>query len=191
MMICHWMKESSMKVGMEVRMLALVGVLGGVMLAGCGGGGSGSEAVGDGSGAAGGWLLSSEPAGAVGVAEAKASASEGERVVVRARGGGGAKPISSESPVFLVMDLSVPYCGQETPERCPQPWDYCCETPEVKRAKGATVQVVDASGEPIDESLAVAGVAPLDEVVIVGTVGARPSPEVLTIRAEGVYRVGG
>ena len=94
-----------MKVGMEVRMLALVGVLGGVMLAGCGGGGSGSEAVGDGSGAAGGWLLSSEPAGAVGVAEAKASASEGERVVVGARVGGRAEPISSESRVCLVMEL--------------------------------------------------------------------------------------
>jgi len=175
------------------RVMVLSAVVGVLVLLGCGGGEGGSETgtalEGSNGGAA--WLLASEPEGSVGVREAKASVSEGDRVVVRARVGGRARPISSESPVFLVMDLSLPYCGQVTAEGCPQPWDYCCETPEAKRAMGATVQVVDASGEPIDERLSEAGLEPLEEVVIVGTVGARPSPEVLTIRADGVYRVDG
>ena len=134
-----------------------------------------------------GWMLGEEPAGAVSVVEAKATAKEGETVVVRGRIGGRKTPISSESPVFTIVNLEVPHCGQMGEEdHCPTPWDYCCETPEDLRANSATVQLVGDGESAIDPTAG--GLAGLDEVVVVGTVGPRPSQDVLTIRATSVFR---
>ncbi|MAY74694.1 MAG: hypothetical protein CMJ31_08300 [Phycisphaerae bacterium] len=138
------------------------------------------------------WLLTAEPADeAQSVTEAKASAKEGDVVIIRARVGGRAEPMSEGSPVFTVMDLAVPSCADMEEDHCATPWDYCCETPESIKANAATVQVVNADGTASTTSPMAGGVHPLDEVIIVGAVGPRPTADVLTIRATGVYRVGG
>ena len=128
------------------------------------------------------WVLTGEPAGAVGVAEVKASAQEGDTVVLRGRIGGRRDPMGEGSAVFTVMDLGLPHCGENPEDKCATPWDYCCEKPETIRANAATVQAPAAADG--------AGFRPLDEVVVVGTVGPRPNPDVLTVVASGVYRVG-
>lgn len=132
------------------------------------------------------WVLTSAPAGDVSVTEAKASAKEGDQVVIRGRIGGRHAPISADSPVFTIVDLGLEYCGQTTDDQCGTPWDYCCETPSTIATNSATVQV---QGDAID--LGGAGFEPLDEVILIGTVGPRPDEQVLTIRATGVYPVGG
>lgn len=137
------------------------------------------------------WLLESEPADAQSVSQVKATAKEGDHVVVRARIGGRAEPITEGSPVFTIMDLSIAHCGENPGDGCPTPWDYCCETPETIKTNAATVQVVDAEGQPVKTSLSAAGLQALDEVILVGSVGPRASEEVLTIAATGVYRSGG
>lgn len=139
------------------------------------------------------WLLTAAPAEAAPVSAAKSTAEEGQEIVIRGRIGGRVEPISGESSVFTIVDLEVPYCGQLNPEddHCATPWDYCCESPSNLMAATATVQLVDSGGLPIDTDPVAAGLSPLDEVVVVGVVGARPSPEVLMIRATGVHRVGG
>jgi len=131
------------------------------------------------------WLLMHEPEGAVGVVEAKASAQEGDSVVIRGRIGGRAEPLTPGSPVFTMMDLGVAHCGANPEDGCETPWDYCCETPDSIVSNGATVQVTGVEGGTLE------GLSPLDEVVVVGTVGPRPAPAVLTIVATGVHRVGG
>lgn len=136
------------------------------------------------------WMLDNQPANAQSVSEAKATAKQGDHIVVRARIGGRREPITDGSPVFTVMDLSIPHCGQNPDDLCPTPWDYCCETPDTIKANAATVQVVDEQGTPVNTSMAAAGLEALDEVVLVGTVGPRASQDVLTILATGVYRVG-
>lgn len=135
------------------------------------------------------WLLTSEPTEAMSVVATKAAASEGDRVVVRGRIGGRREPLTTGSTVFTIMDLAVPHCGDNPDDNCPRPWDYCCETPETIRANAATVQVVDASGKAVAGDASAGGLQPLDEVVLVGTVGPRPSPDVLTIQATGIYRI--
>ena len=161
-----------------------------LVLTGCGQSGT-AEREGSNAGPAA-WLIDSEPAGALAVAEAKSQVQAGDEVVVRGRIGGRVNPMSDDSPVFTIMDLSVPHCGQMGEEdHCPTPWDYCCETAESKRANAATVQVVDAQGSPVGDKLAASGLNNLDEVVLVGTVGPRPNQDVLMIRATGVYRVPG
>ncbi len=132
------------------------------------------------------WLLTSAPAGDISITQAKSDAAEGDQVVIRGRIGGRSEPISDQSPVFTIVDLDLEYCGQSNDDACGTPWDYCCETPGTIATHSATVQVV---GDSI--GLSSAGLEPLDEVVLIGTVGPRPDDQVLTIRATGVYRVGG
>jgi len=138
------------------------------------------------------WLLASAPADAANVIEAKASAQEGRPVVVRGRIGGRKAPISADSSAFVIVDLGMMYCGQTSEEDgCRTPWDYCCDTPGDIAAHSATVQLVDEAGNPLDVDPIAAGLSPLDEVTIVGTVGPRPNENVLTIRATGVHRSDG
>lgn len=139
------------------------------------------------------WLLTAAPADAAPVAEAKSSVEAGQQVVIRGRIGGRMEPVASDSSAFTIVDLGELYCGQDNPEddHCPTPWDYCCTSPSGLQASTATVQIVDAEGVPIDTDPVAAGLSPLDEIIVVGTVGPRPTPEVLMIRATGVHRVGG
>lgn len=130
------------------------------------------------------WVLSEAPAGDVPITEAKASAQEGDQIVVRGRIGGRHAPMAEGSPVFTVVDLALPHCGQNPDDKCPFPWDYCCELPATIASNSATVQVL---GDRVD--LAAGGLAPLDEVILMGTVGPRPDEAVLTIQATGVYVV--
>ena len=131
------------------------------------------------------WLLTSAPEGAVSITEAKVNGKEGDTMVIRGRIGGRKSPISTESAVFTVVDLGLSYCGQHEDDSCGTPWDYCCETPSTITNNSATVQIV---GEGIVNPNA-AGLEALDEIILVGTVGSRPTDQVFTIHATGVYLV--
>lgn len=135
------------------------------------------------------WILTAAPENATSITDAKASAKEGDEIVLRGRIGGRKEPIGEGSPVFTMMDLAIPHCGQNPDDRCATPWDYCCETPETIATNSATVQVLDASGQSETTSLIASGLSALDEILVVGTVGPRPNDQVLTIRATGIYRV--
>lgn len=178
---------------MKMSRFAAVPALCALLVAGCsesgpgeGPGATAGVAAGKGSG----WLVSVEPAGAVAVGDAKASVEEGQEVVIRGRIGGRKDPMSAGSPVFLIVDLDVPHCGQIPGDTCPTPWDYCCEPRESLTANSATVQLVGEDGKPLSVDPKAAGLSPLDEVVVVGKVGPRPTPGVLTIFATAVYRNG-
>jgi hypothetical protein len=176
-----------MRIG--IGLLGLAGLtVAGLTVAGCGGNDAPEQAAATETRNT--YLLATEPGDAVSVTAAKAAAQEGDALVMRARIGGRKAPISEESGVFTVMDLEIPHCGQMKGDACPTPWDYCCETPESMKAHSATVQLIGADGTPIARSPADDGLEPLDEVVLVGTVGPRPTEDVLIVRATGVYRVG-
>ncbi len=137
------------------------------------------------------WVLTSAPAGAVAITDAKASATEGDEIIIRGRIGGRKEPLTEGSAVFTVVDLALPHCAQNPDDKCRTPWDYCCETQDTISANAATVQIVDESGRPISHSPAQHGFSALDEVIVVGVVAPRPNEQVLTVRATGLYRVGG
>ena len=136
------------------------------------------------------WRLASMPDGAVGVRQAKDSAGEGDAVTVRGIIGGRMDALSSDSATFVMVDTDLENPCVEDDDHCSTPWDYCCTLPENVQANMATVQLVDEAGQPMAFDLSAQGVSPLDEVVVVGTVAARPSPQILTIRATGLHRVG-
>lgn len=133
------------------------------------------------------WLLASMPADAVGVSQARSSVAEGDAVTIRGIIGGRKDALSDGSGVFVIMDESIenPCLGKD--DNCPTPWDYCCTPRDVIASSNATVQLVDESGAMVKRDLRELGIDELDRVVVVGTVAARPSPEVLNIRAEQIF----
>lgn len=133
------------------------------------------------------WLLSSSPGQAEGVGKTKAQAKEGNQVTVVGRIGGRLKPMEPGSPVFLIVDPAIPTCAESEDDHCPTPWDYCCEPRNNLMANSATVQLVGADGSLLETDPVAAGLKPMDEVIVVGTIGPRPSQDVLTIQATGVY----
>ncbi|MFI4917175.1 MAG: hypothetical protein ACIAS6_11805, partial [Phycisphaerales bacterium JB060] len=136
------------------------------------------------------WRLASMPADAQGVKSIKDTAAEGDTVTVRGIIGGRKDALSKDSAFFVMVDPALENICISEDDHCATPWDYCCAMPEDIQANSATVQLVDADGNPLEFDLSARGVSPLDEVVVVGTVAARPTPEVLTIRASGLHRVG-
>jgi len=173
-------------------MLAALSLALPLSLAGCGGESAGSGEATQTSGtdaAAPAWVLASAPAEPRGIAELKATAAEGDRVVLRGIIGGSAQPMSDESPVLRVVDTGLYNLCTAEDDHCSTPWDYCCADQAELASNAATVQVVNADGAPVRDSLREHGLGELDEVIVVGTVAPRPNETVLTVRATGVYRV--
>jgi hypothetical protein len=136
------------------------------------------------------WRLASMPADPQGVKAVKEAAQEGDTVTVRGIIGGRKDALGKDSAFFVMVDPDLENVCTSEDDHCATPWDYCCATPDDVQANSATVQLVDAEGNPIELDLTGQGIEPLDEVVVVGTVAARPTPQVLTIRATGLHRVG-
>ena len=134
------------------------------------------------------WVLTAAPDGALGVAQAKAIAKEGDEIVIRGTIGGGKHPLSPESPVIRLVDSALYNKCTSGDDHCSTPWDYCCADSDELVAHSATIQLVDAGGEPITESPIAHGFAGLDDVVVRGTVGPRPNDAVLVVLATGIYR---
>ena len=134
------------------------------------------------------WLVAAMPSGAIPVAEAKQSAREGDQIVVRGRIGGRRDPMNADVAVFVMIDPAIPHCKIGV---CKVPWDYCCETPESITINSATVQLVGETGKPMKIDLGRHALEPLDEIVVVGTVGPRPTAEVFVIHARKIHRVAG
>jgi len=69
---------------------------------------------------------------------------------------------------FTLKDLALEYCGQESPEDCKTPWDYCCIPPEDKAAASLMVMVDSADGDGAVEAEDLPGLRLLDVVVVKG-----------------------
>lgn len=159
-----------------------------MLLVGCGEESAQSSPASDSANAQPAWLLVSEPASALSIDEAKLTAKEGDRIVLRGRIGGRKEPISAESSVLTIMDTTIPHCADNPDDKCATPWDYCCVPKDQIAAHSATVQIVGSDGATAGINPKAAGLSELDVIVVEGVVGPRPSEQVLTIRASGVYR---
>lgn len=133
-------------------------------------------------------FVAAEPSGAKGVQEAKASAAKGDKVIIRGRVGGGQDPFISDRAVLTIVDLGVKSCADMGEDHCPTPWDYCCEAPESLVANSATIQVTGPDGRPLRAGLkGVAGLQPLAEVAILGTLVQRDDGGSFVVNADGIW----
>jgi len=132
------------------------------------------------------YRLTSEPAGARGVAAARKEAQAGQAVVVVGRIGGDARPWVEGRAAFVIADTALKPCNERAGDTCETPWDYCCDLDVLKDSK-AMVQVVDAHGQPIaQDARRLLGVKELQTVVVRGT-ARRDDAGNLTIDATGLY----
>lgn len=135
-----------------------------------------------------GLLLAQEPEGVQGLVAALTSAKDGEQVTLRGRVGGRRAPFVSGRAVMVLVDLSVPYCGENgDDDHCRTPWDYCCEPADHLAKHAVTVQVVDQNGEVLRADLnGAGGLAPLRKVAVQGTLRQDGSGG-RTVQATGIY----
>lgn len=127
------------------------------------------------------------PTDAVGVAALRKSGQNKGNVIVRGRIGGRGRPFVDGAAVFVLTDSSLLSCDQRHGDRCKEPWDYCCETPESLAANTATIQIVGDDGKPLRTSVkGKHGMEPLKEIVIKGDIAQRDDEGVLVINAHQI-----
>lgn len=135
-------------------------------------------------------IVTTEPAGAVGVIEARKSATVGGRVAVIGRIGGSRSPFVSNRAIFTIVDPSLKSCVEMgDDEHCPRPWDYCCEDKRELAQAMASIEFSDASGAPLTISADADGT--LKSLMLVAVEGVLQSNEggSFLIRADHVYLV--
>ncbi|HVX63475.1 MAG TPA: hypothetical protein VHC19_22835 [Pirellulales bacterium] len=130
------------------------------------------------------YLLTEKPADAQGVAAArKSDAGEGE-VAVEGLIGGSEEPFVEGVAAFTIVDLAIPPCSAD--EGCPTPWDYCCNTDQLKD-NSALVKIVGADGKPVSkDARELLGVKELSKVVVRGK-AKQDEQGNLTVMADKVY----
>ena len=122
------------------------------------------------------------------VAALKKSAKKGDTIVVRAKVGGRAEPFAKNRAVFTVADRALKSCDENPVDTCPRPWDYCCESPESKKANLATIQFTGSDGKPLKVGAQSAGgLEPLALVVIEGVVSEVDDKGTFVIDAKKVF----
>lgn len=132
------------------------------------------------------FLLSEEPEGADEVIRVRDSSMDGDDVIVVGRIGGSADPWISGRAAFSIVDSSLRACSDIPEDKCPIPWDYCCETHRLPTST-ALVKVVDADGNLVKAGAKeLLGLTELSTVVVQGK-ARRDEAGNLTVLATGVY----
>lgn len=132
------------------------------------------------------YLLTEKPDHAQGVAQARKSENGAEEIIVEGHIGGSEKPFVDGIAAFTIVDPSIPYCGQHDDDKCPTPWDYCCQTDKLKD-NSALVKIVGADGTPVSkDARELLGVKELSRIVVRGK-AQRDEQGNLTVLAEKVH----
>jgi len=132
------------------------------------------------------YLLTEEPQGAADVITARKEAADGDDLLIVGRIGGGANPWIKDAAAFTIVDPSLKACSDIPGDKCPKPWDYCCETHKLPGAT-ALVKVVDAEGQTVKaDARDLLNVTELSTVVVKGK-AQRDDAGNLTVLANGVY----
>src|SRR5436190_21268373 len=99
-------------------------------------------------------FATTQPTGAVDIPTAKKLARDGQPIVIKGRIGGQKDPLAANRAIFTLADLSLQTCDKSPMDKCPTPWDSCCEPKEKIAANSASVQVVGPDGRPLKTTLA-------------------------------------
>lgn len=131
------------------------------------------------------YLLNAEPEGAVSVIAAREGAKDGENIVITGRIGGDVDPWIAGMAAFRIADLSAKPCNEKMADKCPTPWDYCCEADIGKKI--LLVEFQSDGGRPLAAGAKeLFDVKELDTVVIKGKAKRDPDGN-LTVLASTMY----
>ncbi len=126
---------------------------------------------------------------AVSVIEARKEVTPGAEITVVGRVGGAMEPFSESFATLVLADDTLETCDKIPGDSCPTPWDACCALPETIKASRLSVQISDADGKPMTQTLKGAGgLKELDSIIVTGTVAEGSTAENLIVNATGIYR---
>lgn len=132
-------------------------------------------------------FLAAPPEGARDIGALKEDTAATGEVVVHGRIGGRREPFVAGTAVFLLTDMSLPTCDMGPGDKCPTPWDYCCEPKDKLAANTCTVQIVGADGKPLAIDVkGQHGLDPKAEIYVKGKIAER-AEGVLVIDAAQIY----
>jgi len=132
------------------------------------------------------FLLNTEPQGAQEVIQVRKEAKDDDEVIIVGRIGGKDKPWIEGRAAFSIVDNSLKACSDIPGDKCPIPWDYCCETDRLPTAT-ALVKIVDDNGQLVkSDARQLLGVKELQTVVVTGK-AERDEAGNLTVNATKVY----
>jgi hypothetical protein len=133
-------------------------------------------------------VLESKPSDALPVRAAIAQLEPGDDASVFGQIGGTKQPFLEGYAGFVLGDTDIMFCDEMGEKHCPTPWDACCEDSDKLKASRASVQFVDAAGNPLATDLeGFAGLKGLSEVTVLGRVADSSTPENLILEAESIY----
>ena len=134
-------------------------------------------------------VIETDPAGeASPIHMARQTIQPGDKVTVKGQVMGNKHPFVEGRAAFILGDreLLTP-CNENPDDPCETPWDACCDSPEDKKRGTATIQIVDADGRVLKESVeGVGGIENLAKLVVTGTVAEGSSADALVINAEAI-----
>ena len=132
------------------------------------------------------YLLDTEPDGAGNVIKVREEAGTDDDLLVVGRIGGSSDPWIDGRAAFTIVDLSVKSCNDTLDDKCPTPWDYCCETSKLPNST-ALVKFVDKADQVVKaDARTIFDLQELSTVVIKGT-AKRDEAGNLTVLASGLF----
>ena len=132
------------------------------------------------------YLLDTEPDGAGNVIKVREEAGTDDDLLVVGRIGGSSDPWIDGRAAFTIVDLSVKSCNDTLDDKCPTPWDYCCETSKLPNST-ALVKFVDETDQVVKaDARTLFDLQELSTVVIKGT-AKRDEAGNLTVLASGLF----
>ncbi len=132
------------------------------------------------------YLLSAEPKDATSVIRVREEAASDDEVLIVGCIGGSSNPWIEGRAAFTIVDLSLKSCNDTLEDKCPTPWDYCCETDKLPTSS-ALVKFVDDSNKVLKaDPKTLFGVTELSTVIIKGS-AQRDDADNLTVLASGIF----
>lgn len=118
----------------------------------------------------------------------RTTAKPGDEITVAGKIMGNEKPFVEGRSAFILGDPEVlTPCNEDPDDKCTTPWDNCCDSPEDKKRGTATIQIVDADGRVLKESIeGIGGLANLAAVTVTGKVAPGSSADLLIINAQAI-----
>jgi hypothetical protein len=138
-------------------------------------------------------VLAASPAGeAAAIAVIRSTAKPGDEITISGQIMGNAKPFVDGRAAFILGDPEVlTPCNENSGDECETPWDVCCDSPEDKKRGTAIIQIVDADGRVLKESVeGVGGLEKLAKVTVSGKVAEGSSADRLIVNATAIRAAG-
>jgi hypothetical protein len=133
-------------------------------------------------------LAASATGEATSIAAIRSTAKPGDTITISGKIMGSAKPFVDGRAAFILGDPAVlTPCNENPDDQCTTPWDNCCDSKEDKKRGTATIQIIDAEGRVLKESIqGVGGLQNLADVTVTGKVAEGSSADLLIVNASAV-----